>query len=145
MCSSKKNRNRLLIGNAVSWLIISIALIITQYNDHFSISVLVFIYCFILPSILFAPFICITLWTYHRDKDKEIYFEYERIIVTNKEKKLIIYKEDIREIKKYSRLFYSDLTIDLKTNVKLKISNAHEDYKETLKKLKSWDIPVLNT
>jgi hypothetical protein len=143
--NSSKNRNRLLIGNVVSWLLSSIVLIIKIYYDHNSISALEFIYCFIFPAILFIPFISITLWTYHRDKDIVIFFENERIIVTKKDKKLILHKEDIRKIKRYTRLFYSDLTIDLNNDVRLKISNAHDDYNETLKKLRSWDIRIRNT
>ncbi|MEI6123202.1 MAG: hypothetical protein WCQ95_06180 [Bacteroidota bacterium] len=142
MGSSKKHRNRILIAYFVSWLVVSLFLIIIIYNEHHSLDVVGYIIGLIILSILFTPFIGITLWTYHRDVDKVMFFENDKIIVTKKEKKLIINKEDIREIKRYSRLFYSDLTIDLSSDIRFKISNAHADYKETIKKLVSWDIPI---
>jgi hypothetical protein len=142
MGSSKTRRNRLLLAYFVSWLVASLALIRKIYYEHHSLDVVGYIIGLITLSILYTPFISITLWTYHRDKDKVMIFENEQIIVTKKEKKLIIHKEDIKKVKIYERVFYSDLTIDLNSNIRLKISNAHDDFKQIKSKLISWNIRI---
>jgi hypothetical protein len=142
MNSSKKILNRLLIVNLGYWLAISLVIIIIETLRNYSIDGKNLTLIFTFPVFFIVPLSIINLRFYYRDKNKSVFFENEQIIITKNEKKLIIRKEDIKKIKLYDRAFFSDIIIDLNYNVRFCISNSHNDYKETLNKLRSWDILI---
>jgi hypothetical protein len=142
MNSSKKSLNRRLKVNIFFWLAMSSALIIIEYYEFHSIKSMDFIISFIFPALLIVPMTIVNLRHFHRDKNISVFFDNGQINVTKNEKKLTIEKQNIKKIKLYHRFFIADLIIDLNNNVRFCISNSHDDFKETLNKLRSWDVPI---
>ena len=137
-----KNLKRLLLYDLAYWLFCSLFVIIAETYKGHTFKTLNLSFIFIGPAFLIIPLTIVQLGYFLRDKTKNITCENDKIIYIKNGLQLEIHKQDIINYHYYTRFFFSDLTVYLHKDMRLRISNSHDDFKTALKQIKDWNIPV---
>jgi len=139
--SRNKNSNKYLLFNLASWILI-ICIIIIIDKESINLYSLKQIFTIILgPAIIILPAIIIHFILYFRDKNKLFICDNDKITFINQDFQLLISEFDIINYRyTQGHWFYADITIYVKNDKKIYISNLNDDFKKVSKQLESWNI-----